>query len=341
MRVIVDFFNQTESSPRASIYRTLSRRPSDSSAFSQSTHSRPQTSSTFRTPPRPQPENLPNSLPLELFDSLRPPSVYYGEPLIQKRIFRSKCNITAISPNGALIGWFRRDQYEIFDTTGCNVVPVCSGKFNGQRYYYGQSGKARSLKQPNDRNFSAFCCAAISDLYVAIATQEGMLLIFAARGASQGARPGQWLSYTDLSDNVIEKVLFTPAGDELLAVITPKQQNNSRKLVVCSTCEFAKAPGITDEEIKPIQMSDTARWKEDSVSQVPAAGLSSDGRKLAIGSSHNSQGVSAVQILQKSQNDGQWHRKVKGPLRVVKIKESHSPGLTGLCLYHPQCFPDN
>jgi hypothetical protein len=45
-----------------------------------------------------------------------------------------------------------------------------------------------------------------------------MLLILAVQGAILGERPGQWLCSANLSESVIEKLVFTPEADELLLV---------------------------------------------------------------------------------------------------------------------------
>jgi hypothetical protein len=160
-----------------------------------------------------------------------------------------------------------------------------------------------------------------------------MLLIFAV----QGAIPGQWLCSAKLSESVIEKMLFTPEADELLLVLSANDASHPyQKLLVFSTSEFAKAPGVADDKVKDLtQFTTAAEWR-DSVCQIPDAAVSSDGRKLAICTSHNNNGFSEIRLLRKSRTDGRWRNVLKEEISVVRIRgESKSPGMTGISLYIP------
>lgn len=348
-QVIIEFFNQTKPAERA-LYRSLSRRPSTAPAQTETLRPQSPTStirstSTIRTVPRTMsvsasPDSIP-IIPIGLFDSLRPPAVSYGKQLVQTRLFlpNSKCCATAISASGSFVGWFEADRFKIFDTTSYIATLVCSGRFKKQRYYYSQDGTLTQTS--SDRRSHKFCCAALSDCYAVVGTSEGMLLVFAVQGVRQGARPGQWLCCADLSVNVIEQVLFTPSGDDLLVLMSPRNQRNPSKILgVCSTTEFAKTNGVTDEEIKSVEIPKAIVWA-DSALPIAAAALSSDGRKLVLCSSRNHQNDSIIQILRKSLTDQKWRRIFSNKLKVVEMNESHSPGVTGICLYHPQYLQSN
>jgi len=332
--VINSFLNQNHAPPRA-IPVSQSRRTSQSSIYSQATEPRSQSSTTPRPAPRRSFEAL-DSIPIDLLDDLRPPGVAYGAPLVRTTLFRSKCYANAASHSGSFVGWFGRDLFSIYQTTGCKPTPVCSGEFQGKHYYYGRTEEGRPVTQSNNQKVSKFCCAALSDRYIAVGTQEGMLLIFAVQDVILGERSGQWLCSANFFENVIEKLLFTPEADELLLVLSAKHASHPhQKLVVFSTSEFAKPPGIADETVKNLTEFTTAAKWSNSVCQIPDVAVSSDGRKFALCTSHNNSGVSEIRLLRKSRRDGRWRNVLKEEISVVRIKESNSPGMTGISLYIP------
>jgi hypothetical protein len=331
LRVITAFVNQNQSPQRVAL-TSLSPRTSVSSFYSQSTEARPQSASTLRTTPRRNSEALEAiSIPIDLLDGLRPPAVSYGAPLICKKLFHSKCYANGASHSGSFVGWFGSDLFSIFQIIGSHPIPICSGKFKRRHYYYGRTEQERPVTQSNNQRISDFCCAALSDRYIAVGTQTGMLLIFAVQGAIQG---GQWLCSANLSGNVIEKLIFSPAGDELFVVLSAKEEHLPyQKLIVFSTSEFAKAPGVADDAVKCLtEFKTIAKWN-NSVCEIPDAAFSSDGKKLAICTSHNNKGYSEIRLLRKSSSEGRWRNILKDEISVVKIREAHSPGLTGIALY--------
>jgi len=331
--VINSFLNPNHAPPPA-IAVSQSRRTSQSSICSQITDPRSQSLTTLRPAPRRSSEAF-DSIPIDLLDDLRPPGVAYGAPLVNMTLFRSKCYANAASHSGSFVGWFGSDLFSIYQTTGYEPTPVCSGRFQGKHYYYGPTEKTRPVTQSNNQRVSKFCCAALCDRYIAVGTKQGMLVIFAVQGVVLGEKAGQWLCSANFSEYVIEKLLFTPEADELLLVLSTRGISHpAQKLVVISTSEFAKAPRVADETVKILtQFRTAAEWK-NSVCEFPDVAFSSDGRKFAICTSHNNSGVSEIRMLRKSRTNGSWRNVLKEKISVVRIKDA-SPGMTGISLYIP------
>jgi hypothetical protein len=159
-----------------------------------------------------------------------------------------------------------------------------------------------------------------------------MLLIFAIHGANLGERPGKWLCSANLSNDIIEKLMFTPEGDELLAMSCAKYERKPlQKLEVFSTSEFAKEPGVSDEAVKCLTQFKTAAEWRNRVCEISDAAFSSDGRKLVICTSHN-HGCSEIRLLRKSRTDGRWRNILNDEIPVVPIRDAISPGVTGISL---------
>jgi hypothetical protein len=256
----------------------------------------------------------------------------YGEKLCSTRLFHSKCRANAASNSGSYVGWFANDRFSIFEATGYKPIPVCSGRFKKKHYYYGPTEGKCQLTQFDNRNVSPFCRAALSDYYIAVGTDDGMILVFAV----QEETPGQWLCSADTGGAVIEKLVFSPQGEELLAVLTTRdRQQQCQKVIVFPTSGFAKARRVADEAVKHLTSSNTvAEWR-NSDCEIHAAVFSSDGRKFAICTSHDNRGYSQIRLLKKSGRDGRWRKQGVDEVPVVQAQDSTSAGITGISLYIP------
>lgn len=116
-------------------------------------------------------------------DSLRPPGLVYRDYLCTNKLYKSRCNANAVSRSGRFVGWFGRNEYSIFETTGREPSLICTGKFEKGHYCYGRTKS--TLKQFDKQKISDLSCAALSDVYIAIGT-SGALLVFSIKGERAG-----------------------------------------------------------------------------------------------------------------------------------------------------------
>lgn len=260
-------------------------------------------------------------------DSLRPPGLVYKDWLCTTKLFNLKCNANAVSRSGRFVGWFARNEYSIFETSGREPSLVCTGKFKKGHYSYGRTKPA--LKQFDKQKISDLSCAALSDVYIAIGTSgigaSGALLVFSI----QGERPGKWLCLGDVGAAGIERLTFSPDGEELFALLMTN--DGHQKAIVYSTSEFARDPRVSDDVVPRLSsVKAVTEWK-NSICEIPATVFSDDGGMIAICTSHDNNGRSQVRLLKKDLKKG-WRRCGEPiPLVVLRTNDS-SPGMTGISL---------
>ena len=285
----------------------------------QQTHSVPEPTPTTRT----------------FVDGLRPPGLVHRDRLFTKRLFRAHCVANAISRSGQFVGWFCDDKYEIYELAASETYLACTGKLKKGKYWYGRNKPER--KHVDGQMTPGISCAALSDEYIAVGCY-GTLLIFTVQGDS----PGRWLSSAKFNDVHIEKLVFSPKGDELLAVLKAKDQNGQNschKAIVYSSSDFVDDCQQSDEKVKSLRSIEVAEW-ENSVCEVADAAFSSEGRKIVIGTRHDNRGKSRIMLLKKYPEEG-WQKYGDSISLLVRERQDSSAGMNGISLYNSVSFSAN
>lgn len=225
-----------------------------------------------------------------------------------------------ISPSGSYIGWHASDQFWVFETTETGAFPKTTGKFTKQgHYYYGPD----SLERKQFHQSVKFTCAAMSDEFIAFGAR-GKLLIFSLLEDS-----GRLRCIGNLPRDHIMKVIFSPDGTELVVLVTTKDGMKAR---VYSASNFFRNINDSADKPKEISPDDIEGAWGDFVGDIADAVFSSDGKKIAICTSHDINRESRIRFLQKETGAGWSWVKGTGTALVLETSDD-SPGITGMSLY--------
>lgn len=130
-------------------------------------------------------------------------------------------------------------------------------------------------------------------------------------------------------DHRIEKLAFSPHEDELLALLRTPEQRSSYKAIVYSTTDFSPDSRLRDDSPKSITGNEVAEWT-GAVGNVLDVVFSSDGRKAAFCTSHDSRCRSRIGLLMKGSRG--WKDRGEKLVQVIQ-KNDASPGMNNIGLY--------
>lgn len=265
---------------------------------------------------------------MDFIDSLRPPGLVYKSREFTKRLFKSRCVANAISASGQFFGWFSNDGYEIYELGAEERHIVCTGKIKRRQYWFEQA-KPELIHVDQDMK-AGFSCAALSDLHIAIGANDSVLIF-----AIQGESPGRWLSTACMKESQIEKLTFSPKGDELVALFRTKDEDGKscHKAIIYSTSEFAADSRHSDGKAKALEGFYAAKLKY-SVCDIVDAAFSNGGDRIAVATDHNSNSISHIHLIRRNQQMV-WRK--DGPPLPLKVldRRDASRGLIGVSLYDP------
>lgn len=262
----------------------------------------------------------PTQIALDKLDSLRPVGLVFKDRLVAKmKLFKHKCIYNSISPTGRLVGWFGEERFSIYEIAERNVSLFCTGMLQKGEYRYGRTDKP-NLKQFHKHDTQNITCAALSEEYIAIGTNETLLIM-----ALQTDPPGKWLCIAKHGD--IENLAFSPSGDQLL--VLSRTKHRSHKAIMHSTSEFSHDHRLSDNKPKPIDGVEIAEW-EHSACEVLDIVFASDGNMAAICTSHDPLGRCRIRLLKKYSRG--W-RKYGDQLIRVKQRKDATRGICNIALY--------
>lgn len=280
---------------------------------------RPLSIASDTRPPLRRFNTVPSPFPKDSVDHLRPPGLVYKDRLLSQTLLKGCCLANAISKSGQFVTFIRKDVFSVFDIAGCAPLLICTGKRSKGDYRYGHLEP--TMHQHDSRMVPGVSSACISDDYLVIAV-EGVCFVFTIWG-------GRWLSMPSIDTGAIEKVVFSPAGDLLLAITKVRINNESkRRAVLYLTADFT--PDLRNPEIaKTVSGRKIAEWP--SSCEIVDVVFSDDGRSIAISTGHDSSGYSTIWLL-KAGPTNVWARK-EGTVQVLDKMDATSPGIKGMSLY--------
>jgi len=240
--------------------------------------------------------------------------VFKDHLFTKTKVFEHKCICNAMSPTGRLVAWFSKTKFSIYQIRRKNVSLFCTGILRKKEYLYGQT-EPPALRQDHEHGDQLITCAALSENYVAIGTNKSLLIM-----ALQTNPPGKWLCAAE--HGYIEKVAFSPSGDQLLVL-------PSYKAIIHSTSDFAQDPRRPNNAVKFMDGLIVAEWR-NSVCEVVDTVFASDGNMAAICTSHDNTGQSHIRLLKKSSR--RW-RKYREHWIQVKHRRDSTRGMCNMALY--------
>ena len=262
-------------------------------------------------------------------ERLPPPGLVLRERTWSTKL-QSKFEKSFVSGCGNFVGWLGRREYQIYEIRTTNALLVTSGNFQKRgEYRYGLNTLCSQFHQWPKR--PKFCCAAITKDFCAIGTLR-KLLVFAVR-------PGRLLGFESLPEADIKKLIFSPDGTELIALmITTTGSRSCVKVLVYSTSEFSSNVADSDNVLKQLHGFRVTKVWKDFIGHIVDATISREGTKIAICSSYNNEGYSQLRLLEKNM-EGEWVWVVGTEKLSVSNGNIHSsPGITGISLYKPCYF---
>lgn len=240
---------------------------------------------------------------------------------------KTRFHSNVISPSGNRVGLFKEYEYWVFDTSNNQAngpIPLRPPmKFGGHFKKKGVYHYGLSMGEPKHHKYkiTKFLCAALTDKYVAIGTQDKILIF---------GNGGQWLVAHEEKDASIDQLMFSPDGTELLAIVTTMVKDIShQRLLLAPTTSF---PGTTLRREKPV-LTEVVDWGKRV--QIPSgAAFSSDGNRIAIYTSCDAEGKCEIRLLERQcirDNKFEWQRLGEDS---IDVGSRRSPGeLTGVQLF--------
>ena len=125
------------------------------------------------------------------------------------------------------------------------------------------------------------------------------------------------------------KVMFSPDGTELVVLVTTE---DGMKAEVYSASKFFQNINDSADKTKEISPDDIEGAWGDFVGDIADAVFSSDGKKIAICTSHDINGKSRIRFLQKERGAGWIWVEGTGTALVLNTRDN-SLGITGMSLY--------
>ena len=251
----------------------------------------------------------------------RPPTLNYrGFQLVDLTTLLppkfGKIHLNAISPGGEVFGLSSKKKFALLDKRSL----VCAGKLQG----IARSPRvtaSRSQKSPIIKTM------ALNDEYLFLGT-ENSILVFQIRGNLGG----QMSFARDMDDNLmLDKLVISPDGTILLALARNPLDGSQISLIYPSS-KVEATP--FNESFVP---TNRVIWSSCKQRVHRLAAFSTDGRKVAIVTSHCRNGQSEVRFMEKTSRE--WLQSRETLIITVLPNEEEGQlgvkGITGVAMYNP------
>lgn len=176
---------------------------------------------------------------------------------------------------------------------------------------------------------SSFSCVALSDEYLAVGTEE-KLLIFATRGR----HAGRLLVSDNICKASITKLCFSNDGTQLAALVVVDDKNEFYEAARIYTTETFRPR--TDDRLPVLKSADVTpappvKWNRDYVHSPSGIAFSRNGNMVAICTTH-SQARANIRILKKEVSTWRLWGTREVAVHISDHREWHGLALTGISL---------
>ena len=239
---------------------------------------------------------------------------------------RDRIEFTAISATGRTVAVVTKQRFWVFVTTQLSLA--CSGVFERRKMYKYASGEKEPQNQrpaPDKFSVSSFSSIALSDDYLAIGTTEKVMVF-----AVTGEHSGRWVVCDDIPKSEITKLVFSPDGKQLVALVVKDERDSYDSARIYSTDLFLpreRAPILQTGELGVSEI----QWR-DFVHKPSGIAFSQNGEMIAICTTH-SRAKADIRILKKEVATWRNWGTREVAVHVPDHREWHGGGLTGISLY--------
>lgn len=237
---------------------------------------------------------------------------------------KEQLRFTAISPSSSTVAVATKYSFWVWRTYPPSLS--CQGSFinrNCYKYAVGERELATMHPLPDKFTVSSFSDMALSDEFVAIGTEEKIMIF-----ANNGNHAGRWLVCDDMPKTGVIKLAFSNDGTQLVALVVAGDINawgariySSVKFIpTMKRSKLIKSPQILDVV--------NIRWERDYVHSPTDMAWSMRGDMVAICTTC-SKGKAIIRILKKEVLT--W--RLWGFHEVPVHAERRGLGFTGISLY--------
>jgi len=224
----------------------------------------------------------------------------------------------------------REKKFWVFDISTASRFLVCTGHFRSQGFFRGYRDDALEKQHPiaDTYKIPTLTCAAISDDFLAIGCQDGIMTFFLNEDIA-----GRWVTTNDIPNGRVLKMSFSADGQTLAAVVA---QGNERVRTLKHRALVFPTSGFPRIEVRAAPMAAPHEpIRLPKLHSTPKGiAVSADGTKIAIHTSRSGHSAK-LQVFQKAESG--WDS-FADPIDI-KIhppgdgSEAHGEGITSMKIY--------